>query len=108
MTDVEVEIEPEEAGIDSVRIQRLGKHLSNYVDDGRLPGVNLLVSRGGKIAYRHMYGSRDLERDLPVESDTIYRFYSMTKPITSIAAMQLYERGLLPVSYTHLTLPTKA
>jgi len=95
MTDVEVEIEPEEAGIDSVRIQRLGKHLSSYVDDGRLPGVNLLVSRGGKIAYRHMYGSRDLERDLPVESDTIYRFYSMTKPITSIAAMQLYERGLL-------------
>ena len=41
MTDVEVEIEPEEAGIDSVRIQRLGKHLSNYVDAGRLPGVNL-------------------------------------------------------------------
>ena len=98
MTDVEVEIEPEEAGIDSVRIQRLGKHLSNYVDDGRLPGVNLLVSRGGKIAYRYMYGSRDLERDLPVESDTIYRFYSMTKPITSIAAMQLYESCLLYTS----------
>ena len=55
----------------------------------------MLLSRAGKVAYRYMYGSRDLERGLPVESDTIYRFYSMTKPITSIAAMQLYEKGLL-------------
>ena len=95
MADVEVEVDPYEVGIDPVRIESLGMHLAKYVDDGRLPGVNVLLSRAGKVAYRYMYGSRDLERGLPVESDTIYRFYSMTKPITSIAAMQLYEKGLL-------------
>ena len=95
MAEVEVEVDPTEVGIDPERIERLGAHLAKYVDDGRLPGVNVLVSRAGKVAYRYMHGYRDLERGLPVESDTIYRFYSMTKPITSIAAMQLYEKGLL-------------
>ena len=65
MADVEVAVDPEEVGIDPERIERLGTHLAKYVDDGRLPGVNVLVSRGGKVAYRYMYGSRDLERDLP-------------------------------------------
>ncbi|MDP7067423.1 MAG: serine hydrolase domain-containing protein [Acidimicrobiales bacterium] len=95
MAELEVEVSAAEVGVDQERIERLGAHLRKYVDDGRLPGVNVLVSRGGKIVYRYMHGFRDLERKLPVESDTIYRFYSMTKPITSIAAMQLYEKGLL-------------
>ncbi|MBM37036.1 MAG: serine hydrolase [Acidimicrobiaceae bacterium] len=95
MAELEVEVSAAEFGIDHERIGRLGTHLRKYVDDGRLPGVNVLVSRGGKIVYRYMHGFRDMERNLPVESDTIYRFYSMTKPITSIAAMQLYEKGLL-------------
>lgn len=94
MTEVEVEVEPGEVGFDGARLNRLGHHLDQYVDGGCLPGVNLLVSRAGKVVYRHMYGQRDMERSLQVESDTIYRFYSMTKPITSVAIMQLYEQGM--------------
>ena len=94
MTALEVEVDPGEAGFDAKRLGRLSTHLNKYVDKGLLPGVNVLVSRGEEIVYRHMYGARDMERALPVEADTIYRFYSMTKPITSIAIMQLYEQGL--------------
>lgn len=88
-----VEVDPAEVGFDAQRLTRIGEHLHRYVDDGRLPGTNVLVTRGGKIAYTDTYGMRDMERGLPVVDDTVYRIYSMTKPITSIAAMQLYEQG---------------
>ncbi|WP_420444095.1 serine hydrolase domain-containing protein [Candidatus Poriferisodalis sp.] len=94
MGSIEAEVEPTEVGFDPARLERIAPHLNRYVDDGRLPGVSALVTRGGKIAYTHRYGDRDCERSLPVTSDTIYRIYSMTKPIVSIAAMQLYEQGL--------------
>jgi len=90
---VEVEVAPGEVGFDATRLERIGNHLHRYVDNGLLPGTYVLVSRGGKIAYLDMYGDRDVERGLPVTNDTIYRLYSMTKPIASIAAMQLYEQG---------------
>ena len=90
---VEVEVDPGEVGFDATRLERIGSHLHRYVDDGLLPGTYVLVSRGGKIAYLDMYGDRDVERGLPVTNDTVYRLYSMTKPIASIAAMQLYEQG---------------
>ncbi len=95
METIEVEVDPSDGGFDPARLERLGTHLHRYVDDGRFPGTNVLVSRGGKVVYHDVYGYRDIERSLPVESDTIYRFYSMTKPVTSIALMQLYEKGLL-------------
>src|SRR5207247_2331758 len=66
---------------------------AHYVDDGRLPGWLLVVSRGGRTVHLSTYGQRDKEASLPVELDTIFRFYSMTKPITSVAAMMLYEQG---------------
>ena len=91
---IEAEAEPGELGFDGARLERVAAHLNRYVDDGRLPGVSVLVTRGGQIAYAHRYGERDCERSLPVTSDTIYRIYSMTKPIVSIAAMQMYEQGL--------------
>ena len=94
MGSIEAEVEPTEVGFDPARLGRITTHLNRYVDDGRLPGVSALVTRGGKIAYTHRYGDRDCERSLPVTSDTIYRIYSMSKPIVSIAAMQLYEQGL--------------
>ncbi len=93
MEAIEAEAEPGELGFDADRLQRIGRHLNRYVDNGRLPGVSVLVTRGGQIAYTHRYGHRDCERDLPVTADTIYRLYSMTKPIVSVAAMQLYEQG---------------
>jgi CubicO group peptidase (beta-lactamase class C family) len=92
--NVEVEVDPGEVGLDADRLDRIATHLHRYVDDERLPGTFVLVTRGGKIAYVDMYGHRDVEREAPVTADTVYRIYSMTKPITSIAAMQLLEQGL--------------
>src|ERR1700730_17603874 len=89
----EVEIEPSEVGFDPVRLSRIDRHFQRYVDDGRLPGWQLLISRGGKVVHHSVYGRRDKEADLPVEVDTLFRIYSMTKPITSVAAMMLYEEG---------------
>src|SRR5579864_8969889 len=85
--------EPGEVGLDAGRLARLDKHFARYVDDGRLPGWLLTVSRHGKLAYVASYGHRDVEAGLPVETDTIWRIYSMSKPVTSVAAMLLYEEG---------------
>ena len=63
------------------------------MDDGLLKGWLLTVSRHGKLAHTASYGQRDAEAGLPVEPDTLWRIYSMTKPITSVAAMMLYEEG---------------
>jgi CubicO group peptidase (beta-lactamase class C family) len=89
----QVEIQPEEVGFDTKRLARLDRHFARYVDDGLLPGWLLLVSRDDRIVHLSTYGSRDLEAGLPVELDTRFRIYSMTKPITSVAAMMLYEQG---------------
>ena len=92
-SDIEPTVDPAEVGFDAGRLERIAAHLDRYVDEGRLPGVSVLLTRGGQTAYTHRYGQRDCERSLPVTADTIYRIYSMTKPIVSIAAMQLYEQG---------------
>ena len=64
-----------------------------YVDAGKLPGMLTLVARGGKIVFLDVYGDRDVQRRRPLSEDTLFRIYSMTKPITSVAVMQLYEDG---------------
>jgi len=88
-----VDIDPGEVGFDADRLQRLDRHLQRYVDDGRLPGWLLAISRHGQLAHVSTYGRRDMEADLPVETDTIWRIYSMTKPITAVAALVAYEQG---------------
>src|SRR5439155_26871916 len=93
MADLKIEIDAAEVWFDGGRLQRIDRHFARYVDDGRLPGWLLLVSRGGKVVHLATCGQRDLEATLPVEIDTIWRIYSMTKPITSVAAMMLYEEG---------------
>ena len=93
MAELKVEIDPAEAGFDAARLARIDPHFARYVDDGRLPGWLLTVSRGGHIVHLSTYGQRDKEAGLPVELDTLFRIYSMTKPITSVAAMMLYEEG---------------
>jgi CubicO group peptidase (beta-lactamase class C family) len=80
-------------GFDAERLARVGRFFQRYVDDGRLPGWSLMVSRHGQIADACTYGRRDVEAELPVEPDTLFRLYSMTKPITSVAAMLLYEEA---------------
>jgi len=93
MTGLKAETDPAEVGFDPARLDRIDRHFARYVDDGRLPGWLLTVSRNGRIAYVSSYGLRDIEAGLPVETDTLWRIYSMTKPITSVAAMMLHEEG---------------
>jgi CubicO group peptidase (beta-lactamase class C family) len=93
MGELKIEIDPAEAGFDAARLARIDAHFARYVDDGRLPGWLIAVARGGQVAHLSTYGHRDVEAGLPVELDTVFRIYSMTKPITSVAAMMLAEEG---------------
>ncbi|HVV09366.1 serine hydrolase domain-containing protein [Amycolatopsis sp.] len=90
---MKTELEPAEVGLDAGRLARIDRHFAPYVDDGRLPGWLIAVSRRGKLAYVSAYGRRDIEAGLPVETDTHWRIFSMSKPVTSVAAMMLYEEG---------------
>jgi CubicO group peptidase (beta-lactamase class C family) len=93
MGGLSIEVDADEVGFDPGRLQRLDDHFKGYVDDGRLPGWLMLVARAGSIAHLSTYGHRDVEAEVPVELDTVFRIYSMTKPITSVAALMLYEEG---------------
>src|SRR5487761_267537 len=93
MSQLKVEVEPAEVGFDADRLRRLDGHFARYVDGGLLSGWLLTVSRHGKLAYVAHYGDRDREAGLEVTPDTLWRIYSMTKPITSVATMMLYEEG---------------
>jgi CubicO group peptidase (beta-lactamase class C family) len=93
VTELKPEVDPAEVGLDAGRLRRIDHHFARYVDDGRLPGWLVTVSRHGRLAHVSWRGSRDLEAGLPVEPDTLWRIYSMTKPVTSVAAMMLYEEG---------------
>ena len=88
-----VEVEARAAGFDEARLERIDRHFGRYVEDGRLPGWLLLISRGGKVVRLSTHGHRDVELGVRVEADTVFRIYSMTKPITAVAAMMLYEKG---------------
>jgi len=90
---LKIEVDPSEAGFAPERLARIDTHFRRYVDDGRLPGWLIIVARHGRIAHLSTYGRRDVEADLPVELDTLFRMFSMTKPITSVATMMLYEEG---------------
>jgi CubicO group peptidase (beta-lactamase class C family) len=86
------------AGFDPARLARLDKHFARYVDDGRLPGWQLALTHRGETVHESTYGWRDREAGLPVEPDTIWRIASMTKPITSVAAMTLWEEGVFELT----------
>jgi CubicO group peptidase (beta-lactamase class C family) len=98
MTELKPEADPAEVGLDSARLDRIDRHFRRYVDDGRLPGWLITVSRQGRLAHVSSYGLRDVEAGLPVETGTLWRIYSMTKPVTSVAAMMLYEEGALALT----------
>ena len=93
MAELRVQVDPEEVGFDAGRLGRIDAHFGRYVEDRRLPGVLVAVARHGRIAHVAALGQRDVEADAPVTTDTIYRIFSMTKPVTSVAAMMLYEEG---------------
>jgi CubicO group peptidase (beta-lactamase class C family) len=93
MGDLKKDKEPTELGFARDRLQRLERHFAPYVDDGRLPGWLIVLARHGHVAHVASYGHRDREARRPVTEDTIWRLASMTKPITSVAALMLYEEG---------------
>jgi CubicO group peptidase (beta-lactamase class C family) len=81
-------------GLDAGRLERIGEHLErNYIGPGKIAGCQVSVARHGHLAYFKSFGSMDLERGKPMADDAIFRIYSMTKPITSVALMTLYEQG---------------
>jgi CubicO group peptidase (beta-lactamase class C family) len=88
-------VPPEQVGLSSQRLARIDEHLQRrYLDLKKIPGALTLVYRKGGVAHLSPLGLCDLERGRPLREDTIFRIYSMTKPITSIALMTLYEQGL--------------
>jgi len=85
----------ERAGLSPERLARIDSHLKrSYVDPGKIAGALTLVHRRGETAHCSPLGLQDRERGVPMSEDTIFRIYSMTKPITSVALMTLYEHGL--------------
>ncbi|MFJ9157782.1 serine hydrolase domain-containing protein [Streptomyces griseoviridis] len=95
MAQLRQEVDPDEVGLDAKALARLDRHLAVQVDEGRLPGSLVAVARGGRVAHLTAYGRRDLAAGRPVEPDTLWRMYSMTKPVTTVAALTLVEEGRL-------------
>ena len=88
-----IDTRPEDVGLSTPRLARILPWMRRWVDSGRLPGLLVAVVRDDRLAWFETCGRRDVEADRPVEPDTIYRVYSMTKPITTVAALMLYEEG---------------
>jgi CubicO group peptidase (beta-lactamase class C family) len=89
-----METSPKRAGFAPDRLDRITDHLNrNYIESGKISGCQTLVARHGHVAYFKSMGMADRERKTPIADDTIFRLYSMSKPITSVALMSLYEQG---------------
>ena len=90
---MQIDTRPEEVGLSSPRLARIGGWMRRWVDSERLPGLLVAVVRDDRLAWIETCGLRDVEAGLAAAPDTIYRLYSMTKPITTVAALMLYEEG---------------
>ena len=89
-------VDPKSVGLSPERLARIDDFLQRkYIDSGKLPGTLTMVARRGEVAHLGVRGLADVERGKPVTEDTLWRIYSMTKPITSIAFMMLVEEGLV-------------
>jgi len=86
-------VTPEQVGLSAARLDRVRTWMHQWVDSGKLPGMVGCVMRKGELAFAEVVGKSDLARDKPMRADTIFRIYSMTKPLTSVAIMMLYEEG---------------
>ena len=84
---------PEDVGLSTAGLARLGSVMRGEIERGRVPGAVALVARRGRVAYFESYGRRDPRSPDPMARDSIFRIYSMTKPIVSVAAMMLWEQG---------------
>ena len=84
---------PEDVGMSTSRLERIAPVMQRWVDDGKIPCTLTMIAREGRLVHFEKFGTQDVATAKPVEFDTIFRIYSMTKPITSIAVMMLYEEG---------------
>ncbi len=89
---------PEEIGLSAERLQRIGAILRHDVERRLIPGGVMLIARGGRLGFAEAFGWRDREAQAPMALDAIFRVASMTKPVTSVAAMMLAEEGSLQIS----------
>ena len=83
------------SSLDANDKNKISKHFNAYVDNGNLPNVSILIKKDNKEIYRHHHGFADIESEISVSDKTVYRIYSMTKPVTGVAIMQLVENGQL-------------
>jgi CubicO group peptidase (beta-lactamase class C family) len=89
-----MKVDPEGAGLDARQLTRIGEHLqSRYIEPEKIVGCQVTVARHGTVGYFESFGLMDREGQQPMAEDTIFRLFSMTKPITGVALMKLYERG---------------
>ena len=95
MSELSPSVDPTDVGFDVDRLSRLDSLLHAYVDSDRLPGTQFLLTRRGEVVHHDVYGMADIEQERPLTEDTIFRIYSMTKPVTAVAVMMLYEQGKL-------------
>ena len=84
---------PEHQGFSSTRLERIGARMQEAVDAGVMVGGQALIARRGQLVYNQVWGQADREKNIPMAKDALYRIYSMTKPITSVALLMLYEEG---------------
>ena len=89
----------EELGFDNSRLSYIPEYFSSYVEQERIPNFVCLVSRFGEVAHYSHQGFKNTESQDEINNETIFRIYSMTKPITSVAIMMLYERGLIRLEH---------
>jgi CubicO group peptidase (beta-lactamase class C family) len=83
------------SSLDANDKNKISEHFNAYVDNGSLPNVSILIKKDNKEIYRHHHGFADIESEISVSDKTVYRIYSMTKPVTGVAIMQLVENGQL-------------
>ena len=93
---------PEAVGFSAERLARIDALLQDYVDSGRLAGIQVRIDRGGQEAHRFRSGTMGADDDRALPEDAIWRIYSMTKPITSVAALMLYEEGVFQLTIRSL------
>src|SRR5262249_7912229 len=89
---------PESVGLSAERLKRITYTLNVEITKGDIPGAVMRIARQGKIVYFEAMGSLDVEKKMPMTKDAIFRIYSMTKPITTVAAMMLFEEGKLALT----------
>lgn len=92
------EVAPEDVGISAERLNRLSGAMQGLVDEGKLAGIVTMVARHGKLAHFETFGYQEISSSTPMAKDSIFRIYSMSKPITGVALMTLYEEGKFRLS----------